>query len=93
MTSPARLTTTLSTKGQVMLPKTIRKQRRWAAGARLVVENIADGVLLTAAPAFPPTRPEDVFGCLGYKGPHKTLEDMAAGIIAEAKRRHAGDRY
>lgn len=39
-------TTTLSTKGQVILPKTIRGQLHWHPGTRLSVEHTADGVLL-----------------------------------------------
>jgi len=88
-----RLTTTLSTKGQVILPKAIRDQRHWSSGTRLLVENTEDGVLLRAAPLFPPTKPEDVFGSLRYSGKSKTLEEMDAGITAEAKHRHDRDRY
>jgi AbrB family looped-hinge helix DNA binding protein len=88
-----KLTTTVSTKGQVILPKAVREHRRWKPGTRLVVEETADGVLLVDAPAFAPTRPEDVFGCLHYRGKPKTLKDMEAAIIAEAKRRHARDRH
>ena len=40
---------------------------------------------------FAATRPEDVYGSLPYQGPPKTLEDMEASIVAEAKRRHARD--
>ena len=58
------LITTVSTKGQVILPKAIRQRRQWDAGTRLVVEETADGVLLKPAPAFAPTRPENVFGML-----------------------------
>ncbi|MSP01452.1 MAG: AbrB family transcriptional regulator [Acetobacteraceae bacterium] len=86
-----RLTTTVSTKGQVILPKTIRARLHWDAGTRLVVENIEDGVLLKAAPAFAPTRPEDVFASLPWHGAPKTLAEMDAGVAAEAKRRHARD--
>jgi AbrB family looped-hinge helix DNA binding protein len=88
-----RLTTTLSTKGQVILPKAIRDQRQWSAGTRLMVEDTKDGVLLKAAPIFAPTRPEDVFASLPHRGPPKSLEEMDAGIAAEVKRRHARDRY
>jgi AbrB family looped-hinge helix DNA binding protein len=86
-------TTRVSTKGQVILPKAVRDSRHWPAGTRLVVVETKDGVLLKAAPIFPPTRHEDVAGCLQYDGPPKTLEDMEAGIAAEARRRHARDRY
>ncbi len=93
MASPERLTTTVSTKGQVILPKTIREQRHWDAGTRLVVEDTADGVLLKAAPVFAPTRSADVFASLPHIGAPKTLADMDAAIAAETKRRHARNRY
>jgi AbrB family looped-hinge helix DNA binding protein len=83
------ISTTMSTKGQVILPKAIRDQLNWTAGTRLTVEESAGGVLLKPAPAFPPTRPEDVFASLGYEGPPKTLEEMDAAVMAEARRRYA----
>ena len=86
-----RLTTKISTKGQVILPKAIRQQRHWPAGTRLTVEDTPEGVLLMRSPLFAPTRPDDVFGCLPHVGPAKTLDEMDAGIAAEARRRYAGD--
>lgn len=91
MASAEKLTTTLSTKGQVILPSAIRQRREWRAGTRLTVEETADGVLLKPAPAFSETRPQDVFGMLPHKGEPKTLEEMDAGVLAEARRRHARD--
>jgi len=93
MATSERATTTVSTKGQVILPKAIRERRQWRAGTRLLVEETPDGVLLKPAPLFPPTRPEDVFGMLKYSGPPKTIEEMDAAIDAEIKRRHARGRY
>ena len=90
MSVPERPTTTISTKGQVILPKAIRRALRWEAGMRLVVENTLDGVLLKPMPIFVETRPEDVFGRLACNGAPKSLAEMEAGILAEAKRRHAG---
>ena len=87
---PEQLTTTVSTKGQVTLPKAIRRALRWEAGTRLVVENTPEGVLLKPEPAFAETRPQDVFGCLACDGPPKSLSEMQAGVLAESKRRHAG---
>lgn len=86
-----KLTTTLSTKGQVILPKAIRQRRRWLAGTRLEVEDTPDGVLLRPAALFAATQPSDVFASLPHKGAPKTLEEMDAGIAAEARRRHARD--
>jgi len=91
MAAGRKLTTTISTKGQVILPSAIRQRRDWSAGTRLVVEDTPEGVLLKPVPAFAETRPEDVFASLGYRGRPKTLEEMDAGVLAEAKRRHARD--
>jgi AbrB family looped-hinge helix DNA binding protein len=91
--SVTKLSTILSTKGQVILPKDIREQRRWTAGTRLTVENTADGVLLTASPVFAPTRPDAAFGILRYEGRPKTIREMNDSVAAEAKRRHARGRY
>jgi AbrB family looped-hinge helix DNA binding protein len=85
--TPGRLTTIVSSKGQVILPKAIRDQRCWAAGTRLVVEGTPDGVLLRPASPFAPTKIEDVFGSLAYRGPALSLGDMDAAIAAEAERR------
>ena len=49
MPGSERLTTTVSTKGRIVLPKAVRAPRRWGAGTRLVVENTPDGVLLKSA--------------------------------------------
>jgi AbrB family looped-hinge helix DNA binding protein len=86
MTSPEKPTITLSTKGQMILPKAIRQRRHWDAGTRLVVEDRPDGVMLTAAPLFPPTRPEAVYGSLKHAGPPRTVEEMDATVLARATR-------
>jgi AbrB family looped-hinge helix DNA binding protein len=89
MAAGEMLTTTVSTKGQVILPKAIRERRNWQPGTRLVVEDTPDGVLLKPVPVFAPTRPEDVAGMLAYRGQPKTLEEMDAAITTEVKRRRA----
>ncbi|HEX5327552.1 MAG TPA: AbrB family transcriptional regulator [Acetobacteraceae bacterium] len=93
MAAADKLTTTLSTKGQVILPMAIRRRRHWDAGTRFIVEDTPEGVLLKPAPLFAPTRPEEVFGCLPHQGPPKTLDEISAGIEAEVRRRHARGRY
>jgi AbrB family looped-hinge helix DNA binding protein len=93
MAAVEKSTTTVSTKGQVILPKAVRQRRNWAAGTRLVVEDTPEGVLLRAASVFAPTRPEDVAGMLAYRGPPKSLKEMDAAITAEVKRRRARGRY
>ena len=47
-----KLTTTVSTKGQVILPKAIRDQRRWPAGTELWRASRRARTLFTAKAAF-----------------------------------------
>ncbi len=91
MKSPEKMTTVVSTKGQVILPKAIRAQKQWTAGTRLLVETTDDGVLLKPAQIFAPTQPGDVFASLPWSGAAKTVAEMDAAIAREAKRRHARD--
>jgi AbrB family looped-hinge helix DNA binding protein len=91
MVSRDPLVTTLSTKGQVILPKAIRQRRQWDSGTRLIVEETADGVLLKPAPAFAANEPDTVYGMLRHKGAPVSLEAMDAAVLAEARRRHDRD--
>ncbi|BBO13920.1 MULTISPECIES: AbrB/MazE/SpoVT family DNA-binding domain-containing protein [unclassified Bradyrhizobium] len=91
MAATDKLTTIVSTKGQVILPSSIRRRREWKAGTRLTVEETSEGILLKPAPAFEATRPEEVFGVLAYRGKPKMLEEMDASVLAEARRRHDRD--
>jgi hypothetical protein len=59
----------------------------WNAGTQLLVEETMEGVLLKPVPTFVQTRPEDVFASLLHHGRPKTLEDMEAGMLAEARHR------
>jgi AbrB family looped-hinge helix DNA binding protein len=88
MPKAEHLETTVSTKVQVILPKAIRQRREWDAGTRLIVEETPDGVLLKRAPIFEPSEPKEVFGSLPFSGEPKSLEDMEAAVLAEARRRH-----
>ncbi|MBN9142380.1 MAG: AbrB family transcriptional regulator [Novosphingobium sp. 63-713] len=87
MSIQERVTTTVSTKGQVILPKAIRDQRHWPAGTRLIVEERPEGVLLKSMPAFAATDMDAVFGSLRPNGPSLSIEDMNTVIDVEAKRR------
>lgn len=87
MTRADRLTTIVSTKGQVILPKGIRQRRQWEAGTRLTVEDTEEGVLLKAAPLFAPTEIGAVFGSLPFPGKAKTVAQMKEAVAAEARRR------
>jgi AbrB family looped-hinge helix DNA binding protein len=85
--------TRLSTKGQVILPKTIRESRSWGPGTEFTVEETDEGVLLRPKKLFAETTLDQVAGCLQSKGKAKSLKEMNAGIAREVKRRHDSGRY
>lgn len=87
MSTAERHSVAVSTKGEVTLPEAMLQELGWKAGIRLEAERTPEGVLLKPERVFAETRTEDVFGILACQGPPKTLEEMEAGILAEAKRR------
>jgi len=86
-------TTRLSSKGQVILPKSIRDTHQWQPGTEFVVEDTAAGVLLRPRGALEPTRLEEVVGCLKYQGPAKSIEEMDAAVAEELEQRRDRGRY
>jgi AbrB family looped-hinge helix DNA binding protein len=80
-------TTTLSTKGQIIIPKEIRQRHGWGPGLALEVLEQGDSVVLRPVRTLPRTTVEDLLGCLPYGGPPKTLEEMEAGIAEGARKR------
>lgn len=76
--------TRLSSKGQVIIPKASRVAHHWEAGQELVVIDTEDGVLLKSKKTFASSTLEELAGCLPYKGPAKTLEEMEQAIVKGA---------
>ena len=76
-------TTLLSSKGQVIIPKTIRSNHHWRPGTRFVVEDVQGGVLLKPLNCFAATDLQSGLGCVGYKGVAKSLDEMQAAIDDE----------
>lgn len=73
-------TTRVSTKGQVVLPKSVRDARNWRSGTELEVVPHPEGVLLrTPTPAKRYTL-DDLYGFLKYDGPPVSIEDMNIGV-------------
>jgi AbrB family looped-hinge helix DNA binding protein len=81
-------TTKLSSKGQVVLPKSVRDKHGWGEGTEFIVEQTALGVLLRPKNVFPATRIDGVVGSLPYRGKAKSLADFEAGIRREIRHRH-----
>lgn len=87
------ITTKISSKGQVVLPKSVRESIRWLPGTELAVELRDDTVCLKALNPFPPTTLKDVQGSIRHKGKRKSLADMDKGIVKMIRKRHASGRY
>lgn len=79
-------TSTLSSKGQIIIPKPVRDAHHWRPGTVFVVEAFADGILLRPRNLFPPTQLEAGVGCAGYRGPAKTLVEMKQGLMESVRR-------
>jgi AbrB family looped-hinge helix DNA binding protein len=86
-------TTRLSTKGQVILPKSIRDSHAWKPGTEFTVEETREGILLRPTRPFPATTLDQVTGCLKHKGKPKTPAQMEAAIAMGVRRRHESGRY
>jgi AbrB family looped-hinge helix DNA binding protein len=86
-------TTKLSSKGQVVLPKSVRDARSWEPGTEFGVEEVSEGILLRPLRPFPCTSIAEVFGCLKYTGPAKTLRQMKNAIARGVRARRDRGRY
>ena len=80
-------TTTLSTKGQIIIPQEIRRRHGWEPGITLELEERGETLVLRPVRPLPKTTVDDLLGCLPYGGTPKTLEEMDAGIAKGARSR------
>ncbi|QLH38167.1 MAG: AbrB/MazE/SpoVT family DNA-binding domain-containing protein [Defluviicoccus sp.] len=72
----------LSSKGQLVLPASLRQAHRWRTGDEFVLEEVAGGVLLRPRKPFPATRLDEVAGSLQFDGFPRSVEEMDAAIAA-----------
>lgn len=73
-------TTRLSTKGQLILPKSVRDAGKWEPGTEFEVSARDGGVFLAPRSARKRYTIDDLIGCLPYEGPPTTLQEMQRGI-------------
>ena len=79
-------TTKLSTKGQVVLPKSLRAAYRWKPGTEFVVQESAGGILLVPKAVGRSRTWQDILGCIPYSGRRKSIREMDEGVAAEARK-------
>jgi AbrB family looped-hinge helix DNA binding protein len=86
-------TTRLSSKGQVILPKSVREAHCWPPGTEFLVESTEEGVLLRPRKRLRSSCLDEVAGCLRTPRPAATIAEMEAAIDAEIKARRDRGRY
>ncbi len=69
-------TTSVSSKSQVIIPKSMRDAHHWKPGQKLLLIDTGEGILLKSATPFGGTTLDEVAACLKYEGTAKTIENM-----------------
>jgi AbrB family looped-hinge helix DNA binding protein len=86
-------TTRLSSKGQIILPKTVRDEHHWEPGTDFAVEDTGDGVLLRPIKTGKASRLDDLVGSLPVTGSPRSIDEMNSAIDAELRDRRDRGRY
>jgi len=73
-------TTTLSSKGQVVIPKEIRDELHWEAGTQIVLVSSASGVTLKAVPKKTGRKLADLIGLFKHEGPPLSTEELCQPV-------------
>ena len=63
--------TILSSKGQLVIPKTIRQAHGWHSGDKFIVIEQENGIFLKPATPYSQLTIDDVIGCTGYRRQEK----------------------
>lgn len=80
-------TTRLSSKGQIIIPKSIRDALDLEPGMTFEVEVTESGLVLRPERRFARTGLDQVAGCLEWRGAPVSLEEMDAAVADEARRK------
>ena len=79
--------TSVSSKGQIVIPKELRDRRGLHTGTELEIEEVPEGMLLRLVVAPSADAVGTLLGCAGYRGPRKTIAQMEEGIRKGARAR------
>ena len=73
-------TITLSSKGQVVIPKEIRDELHWDAGTQINLISNASGVTLKAVPKKTGRKLADLIGLFKHGGPPLSNEELCQPV-------------
>lgn len=85
-------TITLSSKGQVVIPKEIRDELHWDAGTQIALVSSASGVTLKAVPKKTGRKFADLIGLLKHEGPPLSIEELCKPVDYSEAEKAAGIR-
>ena len=77
-------TVKLSSKGQFILPKSIRDRHHWEAGTEFIIIDRGAELVIKPIKVFSPTELESPNTPSVYRGKPLSLEDMERAVLAEA---------
>lgn len=83
MGDPRQLTTVISAKGRIVLPKAILDQLHCEPGTRLSIEIAQGSILLNATPVFTASTIDALFGSMRRGDPALSIDDMNAAIARD----------
>ncbi len=83
-------TTTLSSKGQIVIPAVFRASHRWEPGLEFVVIDTGDGLLLKPKQPLPSATLDEVAGMLKSKVTAKTDAEIRASLDKDVRRKWRG---
>jgi AbrB family looped-hinge helix DNA binding protein len=78
------LTTTMSTKGQVIIPSTIRHAHDWHSGLKFSIVDEGNQLILKPLSQEPSLNIADVAGCIQYQGPKVSIDKISKAPYALA---------
>ena len=83
-------TTTLSSKGQIVIPKEIRDELHWEAGAELELISTPTGLTMRSKKSKGKLDLADLRGILQYEGPPVPTEELCKPVelTEEENRKH-----
>lgn len=87
--------TKVSTRGQVVIPKELRRSHRWDAGQALDVIDTGEGLLLKARSSGKSASWKSVVGCLSHLAKGKSVatdDEMHAAVRSMAAKRYRRSR-
>ena len=73
-------TITLSSKGQIVIPKEIRDELHWDAGTQIALVSSASGVTLKALSKKTGRKLADLIGLFKHEGPPLSIEDLCQPV-------------